>query len=280
MKNLIFPIILCLVVIAANAQTKADIEVSYTMTSPNMRTGKLGDSTHQYILLANSSQSKFYSPRTEQIDSLCSTPDGEAKFKEMQRAAALAGNFDDIPRRDGSMYVVKSTDANVMKVCDTAGMEQYVVEEPIENIDWTIVEDSVKKVLGYDCIMATADYHGRKWTAWFTPEIPLQAGPWKLAGLPGLILEAEAEGNQYSFIATGIQQSTKPIGPIYLANEYESTNRIEYLKARRAFMNNPLGKINAQFGNAGVTVASSDGSDIKQLFVPASVVDFIETDYH
>lgn len=29
MKNLIFPIILCLVAIAANAQTKADIEVRH-----------------------------------------------------------------------------------------------------------------------------------------------------------------------------------------------------------------------------------------------------------
>lgn len=274
MKNLIFPIILCLVAIAANAQTKADIEVSYTMTSPNMRTGKLGDSTHQYILLANSSQSKFYSPRTEQIDSLCSTPDGEAKFKEMQRAAALAGNFDDIPRRDGSMYVVKSTDANVMKVCDTAGMEQYVVEEPIENIDWTIVEDSVKKVLGYDCIMATADYHGRKWTAWFTPEIPLQAGPWKLAGLPGLILEADADNGVYSFVATGIQNTTRQISPVYLADRYEKTTRKDFLKAQRSFLDNPLGQINAKYGASGM-IASGD---VK--FADASKVDLIETDYH
>lgn len=274
MKNLIFPIILCLVVIAANAQTKADIEVSYTMTSPNMRTGKLGDSTHQYILLANSSQSKFYSPRTEQIDSLCSTPDGEAKFKGMQRAAALAGNFDDIPRRDGSMYVVKSTDANVMKVCDTAGMEQYVVEEPIENIDWTIVEDSVKKVLGYDCIMATADYHGRKWTAWFTPEIPLQAGPWKLAGLPGLILEADADNGVYSFVATGIQNTTRQISQVYLADRYEKVSRKDLLKAQRSFLDNPLGQINAKYGDKGVVVSG----DVK--FAKDSVVDLIETDYH
>lgn len=273
MKNLIFPIILCLVAISANAQTKADIEVSYTMTSPNMRTGKLGDSTHQYILLANSSQSKFYSPRTEQIDSLCSTPDGEAKFKEMQRAAALAGNFDDIPRRDGSMYVVKSTDANVMKVCDTAGMEQYVVEEPIENIDWTIVEDSVKKVLGYDCIMATADYHGRKWTAWFTPEIPLQAGPWKLAGLPGLILEADADNGVYSFVATGIQNTTRQISPVYLADRYEKVSRKDLLKAQRSFLDNPLGQINAKYGDKGVVVSG----DVK--FADASVVDLIESDY-
>lgn len=274
MKNLIFPIILCLVAIAANAQTKADIEVSYTMTSPNMRTGKLGDSTHQYILLANSSQSKFYSPRTEQIDSLCSTPDGEAKFKEMQRAAALAGNFDDIPRRDGSMYVVKSTDANVMKVCDTAGMEQYVVEEPIENIDWTIVEDSVKKVLGYDCIMATADYHGRKWTAWFTPEIPLQAGPWKLAGLPGLILEADADNGVYSFVATGIQNTTRQISQVYLADRYEKVSRKDLLKDQRSFLDNPLGQINAKYGDKGVVVSG----DVK--FAKDSVVDLIETDYH
>lgn len=273
MKNLIFPIILCLVAIAANAQTKADIEVSYTMTSPNMRTGKLGDSTHQYILLANSSQSKFYSPRTEQIDSLCSTPDGEAKFKEMQRAAALAGNFDDIPRRDGSMYVVKSTDANVMKVCDTAGMAQYVVEEPIENIDWTIVEDSVKKVLGYDCIMATADYHGRKWTAWFTPEIPLQAGPWKLAGLPGLILEADADNGVYSFVATGIQNTTRQISQVYHADRYEKVSRKDLLKAQRSFLDNPLGQINAKYGDKGVVVSG----DVK--FADASVVDLIESDY-
>ena len=273
MKNLIFPIILCLVAISANAQTKADIEVSYTMTSPNMRTGKLGDSTHQYILLANSSQSKFYSPRTEQIDSLCSTPDGEAKFKEMQRAAALAGNFDDIPRRDGSMYVVKSTDANVMKVCDTAGMEQYVVEEPIENIDWTLSEDSLKNVLGYDCIMATADYHGRKWTAWFTPEIPLQAGPWKLAGLPGLILEADADNGVYSFVATGIQNTTRQISPVYLADRYEKVSRKDLLKAQRSFFDNPLGQINAKFGDKGVVVSG----DVK--FADASVVDLIESDY-
>ena len=274
MKNLIFPIILCLVAISANAQTKADIEVSYTMTSPNMRTGKLGDSTHQYILLANSSQSKFYSPRTEQIDSLCSTPDGEAKFKEMQRAAALAGNFDDIPRRDGSMYVVKSTDANVMKVCDTAGMEQYVVEEPIENIDWTLSEDSLKNVLGYDCIMATADYHGRKWTAWFTPEIPLQAGPWKLAGLPGLILEADADNGVYSFVATGIQNTTRQISQVYLADRYEKVSRKDLLKAQRSFFDNPLGQINAKFGDKGVVVSG----DVK--FADASVVDLIESDYH
>lgn len=274
MKKLFIPIILCFVTIAATAQNKADIEVSYIAISPNMRTGKLGDSTHQYILLANASESKFYSPRTEQIDSLCSTPEGEAKFKEMQRAAVLGGNYDDIPRRDGSMYVIRSTESNIMKVYDSAGTEQYVVEEPLENIEWTLVEDSTKNVIGYDCIMATTNYHGRKWTAWFTPEIPVHAGPWKLAGLPGLILEAAADNGVYSFVAAGIQNTYRPIIPVYLADRYEKINRKEFLKAKRSFLDNPLGQINAKYGTSGVVVSG----DVK--FADASEVDLIETDYH
>lgn len=274
MKQTITFLFLFLVAINAFAQTKADIEVSYTMTSPNMMTGKLGDSSHQYVLLANSKESKFYSPRTEQIDSLNSTLDGEAKFKEMQRAAALGGNYDDIPRRDGSMYVVKSTESGIIKVYDTAGMEQYIVEEPLENIEWSLIEDSTKNVLGYNCVMATANYHGRKWTAWFTPEIPVQTGPWKLAGLPGLILEADADNSVYSFMATGIQNSDRQIMPVYLADRYEKIKRKDFLKAKRSFLDNPIGQINAKYGASGM-IASGD---VK--FADASKVDLIETDYH
>lgn len=273
MNRLITLIGVCLVAIVTMAKTKADIEVSYTMTSPNMMTGKLGDSSHQYVLLANSKESKFYSPKTEQIDSLNSTPDGEAKFKEMQRVAALGGNFDDIPHKDGSMYIVKLTEDNLMKVYDTAGMEQYVMEEPLESIEWALVEDSTKNILGYDCIKATADYHGRKWIAWFTPEIPVQAGPWKLAGLPGLILEADADNGVYSFMATGIQNTDRPIIPVYLADQYERTTRKNFLKAKRSFFDNPLGQINAKYGTSGIVKG-----DVK--FADASVVDLIETDYH
>jgi hypothetical protein len=146
-------------------------------------------------------------------------------------------------------------------------------------MEWQVC-DSTKTVLGYECVKATVDYHGRKWTVWFAPEIPVQDGPWKFGALPGLILEAAAVGAQYSFIATGIQQSQKPIGEVPLSEDYEKVKRIDYLKSKRAFMDNPLGKINAQYGSTGVTISASDGADLEQLFVPASVADFLETDYH
>lgn len=41
MNRMITSIIVCLVMTAAIAQTKADSEVCYAMSSPNMRTGKI-----------------------------------------------------------------------------------------------------------------------------------------------------------------------------------------------------------------------------------------------
>lgn len=276
MNKIITSIALCFAT-AASAQT-ANIEVSYVAHHPNMRDGKT-DLTNQYVLLAKTTESKFYSPITEYIDSLNSTPEGKAKLQEMSRAALSSGNFDGIPKPDGTMYVVKSFTNNKLRHYDIAGLEKYVYEEPMTQWSWEI-SDSTTVILGYECIMAVTDFHGRKWTAWFAPEIPVKNGPWKLDGLHGLILKAESEGGQYSFIATGIQQINKMISPVYLANEYDQTKRISYLKAKRSFMDNPLGKINAQFGNAGETISANDGDDLKDLYVPASVVDFIETDYH
>lgn len=277
MNRLIALFLTCIVAVSLFAQT-ADIEVSYEAHRPDFSDG-VTDVTNQYILLANGRESKFFSPKTQYIDSLNSTPEGKAKIAEMTKTALAAGRFDDIPGPDGTMYVVKSFELGKLRHYDTSGLEKLVYEEPVCAMEWQVC-DSTKTVLGYECVKATADYHGRKWTVWFAPEIPVQDGPWKFAALPGLILEAAAEGAQYSFIATGIQQSQKPIGEVPLSEDYEKVKRIDYLKSKRAFMDNPLGKINAQYGSTGVTISASDGADLEQLFVPASVADFLETDYH
>ena len=67
--------------------------------------------------------------------------------------------------------------------------------------------DSTKNILEYECVLAESDYHGRHWIAWFAPEIPVDAGPWKLLDLPGLIMEAVDSTGQHHFTATGIESS-------------------------------------------------------------------------
>ena len=61
----VFSLIFIAFAITVNAQQEAKIEVSYTEYQPNMRTGEKYGITHQYILLADGDDSKFFSPRTE-----------------------------------------------------------------------------------------------------------------------------------------------------------------------------------------------------------------------
>lgn len=282
MKKIVLLMTACAAALASTAQQPSGIEVSYTAHYPNFRNGK-AELTNQYILHADASASKFYSPMTEYIDSLNSTPEGKSKYQQMSTNAYLGGNMDKLPRKDGSYYVTKSMAGGKVGYYDNAGMDRYRTEEILEDWNWQI-GDSTKTVLGYECQQATVDFHGRRWTAWFAPDLPVMNGPWKLGGLPGLILEASADGGLYRFVATGLQSVSKPIGEVYLADEYEKISRKDFLKAKRAFLENPLGKIDAQLGVTvkKVTTVDEDGNTLDvthRIFVPRENVDFIETDY-
>jgi GLPGLI family protein len=82
-------------------------------------------------------------------------------------------------------------------------LNNYLVEEPA-NINWKITKDTAN-FSGIHCQKAITRFKGRNWIAWFAPSMPFQSGPWKLNGLPGLIIEAHDEKNQASFKFHGIE---------------------------------------------------------------------------
>lgn len=86
---------------------------------------------------------------------------------------------------------------------DAAGVFRYTEDTP--KLKWKITDEK-KKVLDYECKRATCSFRGREYEAWFTDDIPLSYGPWKLGGLPGLILEVADTKNEYRFTATGIEK--------------------------------------------------------------------------
>ena len=79
----------------------------------------------------------------------------------------------------------------------------YEYSEPVPSLHWDI-STSTDTVLGYECFMAEAEFRGRVWRTWFTYEIPMPYGPWKLGGLPGLILKAEDADSLFVFEMVGI----------------------------------------------------------------------------
>lgn len=89
--------------------------------------------------------------------------------------------------------------------------ELIAYEEPLPQIDWDVSETESRLISRYACRSAEGTFGGRKWKVWFTTDIPLAYGPWKLAGLPGIILEAAESTGSYRFECIRISTYPKPI---------------------------------------------------------------------
>lgn len=258
---------------------RAEIKVGYTYHETFVR-GSDGIVKRDipFVLLANKNQAKFYSPKTEYKDSIESTPQGRAVSRQLLNDAIkrYSETKDESAMKavvyQTFLYIFRSTSDNTMTVYDRAGSLEYgVYTEPLGEIQWEI-SDSTKTVLGYDCIKATANYHGRNWIAWFAPDIPLQEGPWKLTGLPGLILEASESTGQHSFVATGLEATNQEIVPIYPYQQYDKMSRIEMLRQLRNYRDHGRAIDAAATGlNLGPDHIRT-GEEVK--------IDFLETDYH
>lgn len=111
--------------------------------------------------------------------------------------------------------------------------------EPVARIDWQIT-DEFEEIEGVSVQLATGHFGGRNYTAWFAPDIPFSAGPWKLQGLPGLILKAEDATGEVSFTMTSLEEI--PSGrelTIRKPQDLHQVSRAEYEKTFAAFLANP-----------------------------------------
>ena len=144
---------------------------------------------------------------------------------------------------------------------DELGMDKFSYAEKVIFPHWNIEEDSVIILLGYTCHKATADYCGRKWRAWYTDDIPLDEGPWKLKGLPGMILKASDSEGQFVFEAIGMQQNVTKRNLVYIGNGYERIGRADFLKTCRRYYADPIGYITTK-PNVKVTITEGNGNPL------------------
>ena len=105
-------------------------------------------------------------------------------------------------------------------------------------IKWTLTDDTTT-IGGHVCKTANALVHGKKWIVHYAEDIPSTAGPWKLNGLPGLILLAEDIEGIHSFGAEDINYVATPI--FYEHNAITiRTSEKELIKQRNKIFGNRL----------------------------------------
>ena len=116
--------------------------------------------------------------------------------------------------------------------------ENLYYTENLPLFNWQI-ESETATICGYECIKATCHWRGRDFTAWFTPDIPVEYGPWKFGGLPGLIMKVSDDDGIYVFEAVAVENGNFPIfAP--RGNKYAKSTREKVWKLQRALNENYL----------------------------------------
>lgn len=122
----------------------------------------------------------------------------------------------------------------------------YKSKDNIPNIKWNVLPgDSI--ICEQQCKKAVGTYRGVQWEIWFAPEIPIDNGPWKLGGAPGLILKAQDSNRYFTFECIGIKKNSEDI--VYHDEwDYEERKPHELSTFIKKWKNNQAGMIEAISG--------------------------------
>ncbi|MFC0344157.1 GLPGLI family protein [Epilithonimonas hispanica] len=105
-------------------------------------------------------------------------------------------------------WVTKYPNSNQLVHTVMLMSDKYKVKQDVE-LNWKLTNE-FSKILNYNVQKATTEFGGRKWTAWFTKDIPIQDGPYKFKGLPGLILKIEDSNKSHVWELKGIRSNQEP----------------------------------------------------------------------
>jgi len=183
MKILKILSLLAMPLVMAQQSTRFVYQVTLTPDSTNVE-----KKTESAYLDTDGKKSVFYSENSLKRDSL------------MERMRATR-NFDRTQLQDlrsNMQFTIEKDLTNQSLVYKSRiGRDNYSYSEtPV--FEWKILPETIK-IGDYQTQKAETKFGGRTWYAWFTQEIPLQDGPYKFSGLPGLIVKVQDDKGDYSF---------------------------------------------------------------------------------
>lgn len=136
----------------------------------------------------------------------------------------------------------------------------YFMLPTTDEMTWTIEKEN-KTFQNFKLQKATTNFGGRRWTAWFTEDIPFQEGPYKFRGLPGLIFEINDADREWSY---QLKKSET------LTTTFDTTNFLEthygkkpvtitlkqYQKMKLDFYNDPFSEMRKIIKEGGKVMAN------------------------
>ena len=215
--------------------------------------------------------SRYYSDNRRRMDSVMT--------EIMKRSSGGPIRFDQNTMSDNGISsagdpkeIYKNYPSGKITVTDRIVSSDYLYEEDKFNFQWQI-ESETREILSYTCQKAVADFRGRHYEVWFAPDLPLNDGPWKFGGLPGLILAAEDSDKHFTFQAIGIENSNLPVD--FSEKDYLKTSRNEVEKIQKKFNEDPMGYMTNSMPGARVMIKTMDengvestGSEVKFPYNP------------
>ncbi len=220
----------------------------YQVTMKPDASNKNDVKTENAYLDISPEKSVFYSENRIKRDSVMKATfqSGGARSFNREQMEGLRSNI--------NYSIEKDKKSQKMTFKDRIGRDVYTYEED-RPLNWKILSETTK-IGDYKVQKAEADFGGRKWTAWFTTELPYQDGPYKFGGLPGLIVKAEDDKGDYSF---DLMKNYK-INDFPEMNQFGNTIKVkrgDYVKQQKKFLDDPMSFMTQ--GGGQIRIGGGDG---------------------
>ena len=201
--------------------------------------------------------SKYYSYTVFNSDSLMKV--------DLEKQLAATGSINiksDMQKGNVRYSVTKTYPDYKVNLHRRLGMDAYNISED-RKINWKIASDK-EKIGEWNAQKAEADFAGRHWIAWFSTDIPIQDGPYKFYGLPGLIVKIEDKTVSHKMELRGIKNINSDLDINVFNAKEVSVNQKQFQKVMSDYENDPTKGIRQmQMGGTTVIMTGKDSNSVK-----------------
>ena len=253
MKKLLINLFLILGVLAIAQNKRFIYEYKFISDSTNTADVK----TEMMFLDTTKDGSKYYSYTVFNSDSIMKV--------DLEKQLAATGSINvksDMQKGSVRYSVTKTYPDYKINLHRRLGMDAYNISDD-RKINWKILPEK-EKIGEWNAQKAEADFAGRHWVAWFSTEIPIQDGPYKFQGLPGLIVKIEDKKGSHKLELKGIKNIQGDLDiNVFEAREI-AVNSKQFQKVIKDYENDPTKGIRQmQMGGATIVMTGKDGNSSK-----------------